>query len=308
LSIDPNDEDAHNLHGQLLTKYGKYSAAVESFKSALSIDSTLTSAKKGLLEAMRSQYWIYPWISITNWRGRLVLFLIFSFLIVAIKLAGKHKSRFFYRKMSIYLSTLELGLITFFVIVPLFIVWILVATLIGVILLLITNDNLAIALSIFVTLITIVIISFPAQWMFNLFLQADPKNKLLFSVWDSVMANYVTGLTITILISVYTYIGMSFYQIPARTVIPMLWIVGGIFTTLATFSPTNSVNYWNSQPAGLRKFAIYYQLIIAVFGIIGVWAYPQRGNLGALGYVLIFLVLLSPLVIVFISDDVDNMF
>ena len=95
LSIDPNDEDAHNLHGQLLTKYGKYSAAVESFKSALSIDSTLTSAKKGLLEAMRSQYWIYPWISITNWRGRLVLFLIFSFLIVAIKLAGKHKSRFF---------------------------------------------------------------------------------------------------------------------------------------------------------------------------------------------------------------------
>ena len=124
LSIDPNDEDAHNLHGQILTKYGKYSAAVESFKSALSIDYTLTSAKKGLLEAMRSQYWIYPLISITKWRGRLVLFLIFSFLSVAIKLADKHKSRFFYRKMSIYLSTLELGLITFFVIVPLFIVWI----------------------------------------------------------------------------------------------------------------------------------------------------------------------------------------
>lgn len=112
MSIDPNDEDAHNLHGQMLIKYGRYSAAVDSFKSAVRIDPTLKSAKKGLLEAMRSQYWLYPWISITNWRGRLVIFLIFPFLIVVIKVTGKHKSRFCDRKMSIYLSTLELGIIT----------------------------------------------------------------------------------------------------------------------------------------------------------------------------------------------------
>ena len=308
LSIDPNDEDAHNLHGQILTKYGKYSVAVESFKSALSIDPTLVSAKKGLLEAMRSQYWIYPWISITNWRGRLVLFLIFPFLTIVIKVTDKHKSRFLDRQMSIYLSTLELGIITFFVIVPLFIVWILSVTLIGVIILLLINDNLVILLAIFTTLMTIVIISFPAQWIFNLFLKVDSQNKLLFSVWDSVMANYVTGLTMTILISFYTYVILSFYQIPARIVIPMLWIVGGMFTTLATFSPTNSGNYWNSQPSGLRKFSIYYQLLIAVFGIIGVWAYPQHGTLGALGYGLTFLVLLSPLAIIFSSDDADNLF
>jgi tetratricopeptide (TPR) repeat protein len=308
LSLDPNDEDAHDLHGQILTKDGKYSAAVESFKSALSIDPTLKSAKKGLLEAMRSQYWIYPWITITNWRGRLLLFVIFPFLIVVIKVAEKESSRFLRGKMSISLSTLEFLIITFFVIVPLFIVWIFIASMIGAILFILISENLIIGLGILVTLMTIVIISFPAQWIFNLFLKVDPKNKLLFSVLDSVIANYVTGLTITILISVYTYVAMSFYQLPARSVIHMLWIVGGIFTTLATFLPTNSRSYWGSQSSGSRKLAIYYQLIVGIFGTSALWLYPQFGTLGALGYVLTFLVLLSPLAIVFISDDVDNMF
>ncbi len=307
LSIDPNDEDAHDLHGQILTKNGKYSAAVESFKSALSIDPTLTSAKKGLLEAMRSQYWFYAWISITNWRGRLVLFAIFPFLIVAMKVGNKYNSTAADR-LSIFSSILESILITFLVIIPLFIAWLFVTLPIGAIVFLLINENLVIGLGILLTIVTVAIISFPAQWIFNLFLKIDSKNKLLFSVWDSAIANYVTGLTITILISVYTYVAMSFYQLPARSVIHMLWIVGGIFTALATFLPTNSGNYWGSQSSGSRKLAIYYQLIIGILGTIGIWIYPQRGTLGALGYVLTFLVLLSPLAIVFISDDVDNIF
>ncbi len=73
LQIDPNDHIAHKLHAQILLRLGKYTAAKEHFQSALRIDPSSDESKSGLLEAVRSQYWIYPWISITNWRGILVL-------------------------------------------------------------------------------------------------------------------------------------------------------------------------------------------------------------------------------------------
>ncbi len=75
LRIDPNDGIAHRLHAQTLLRLGKYTPARDHFQSALSIDPSSTESKVGLLEATRSQYRIYPWISITNWRGRLVLLL-----------------------------------------------------------------------------------------------------------------------------------------------------------------------------------------------------------------------------------------
>ena len=75
LRIDPNDDTAHRLHAQTLLRLGKYTAARDHFQSALSIDPSSNESKAGLLEAVRSQYRIYPWISITNWRGRLVLLL-----------------------------------------------------------------------------------------------------------------------------------------------------------------------------------------------------------------------------------------
>ncbi len=73
LRIDPNDGIAHRLHAQNLLRLGKYTAAREHFQSALSIDPSSTESKSGLLEAVRSQYLIYPWVSITNWRGILML-------------------------------------------------------------------------------------------------------------------------------------------------------------------------------------------------------------------------------------------
>ena len=76
LRIDPSDSIAHRLHAQTLLRLGKYTAARDHFQSALSIDPSSTESKDGLLEAVRSQYWIYPWISITNWRGILTLAII----------------------------------------------------------------------------------------------------------------------------------------------------------------------------------------------------------------------------------------
>jgi tetratricopeptide (TPR) repeat protein len=75
LQIDPSDATAHRLHAQTQLKLGKYTLARDHFQSALRIDPSSNESKVGLLEAVRSQYRIYPWISITNWRGRLVLLL-----------------------------------------------------------------------------------------------------------------------------------------------------------------------------------------------------------------------------------------
>ena len=74
LQVDPSDSTAHKLHAQVLLRSGKYTAAVEHFQSELRIDPSSKESKAGLLEAVRSQYWLYRWISITNWRGRFFLF------------------------------------------------------------------------------------------------------------------------------------------------------------------------------------------------------------------------------------------
>jgi tetratricopeptide (TPR) repeat protein len=73
LQVDPNNGIAHKLHAQILLRQGKYTTAVDHFQSGLRIDPSVEDSKAGLLEATRSQYWIYPWISITNWRGRLMV-------------------------------------------------------------------------------------------------------------------------------------------------------------------------------------------------------------------------------------------
>jgi tetratricopeptide (TPR) repeat protein len=78
LRIDPSDDTAHRLHAQVLLILGKYIAARDHFQSALNIDPSSKESKAGLLEAVRSQYWVYPWISVTNWRGILVLGIVFS--------------------------------------------------------------------------------------------------------------------------------------------------------------------------------------------------------------------------------------
>jgi Tfp pilus assembly protein PilF len=73
LSRDPNNAMAQDLHGQILTNCGKYAEAIGYFQAALSIDPNYTQAKNNLLEAMRSKYyWIYPWVSLSHKKGKLV--------------------------------------------------------------------------------------------------------------------------------------------------------------------------------------------------------------------------------------------
>jgi tetratricopeptide (TPR) repeat protein len=77
LELAPTNANAHRLHAQILLRADKYTAAIDHFQSSLNIDPSSTEAKAGLLEAIRSTYRIYPWLSITNWRGKLVLSAIF---------------------------------------------------------------------------------------------------------------------------------------------------------------------------------------------------------------------------------------
>jgi tetratricopeptide (TPR) repeat protein len=73
LAKNPNNARAQDLHGQILSGCGRYTEAMDYFQRALKIDPNYTPAKNNLLESMRSHYyWIYQWISITNWRGKLV--------------------------------------------------------------------------------------------------------------------------------------------------------------------------------------------------------------------------------------------
>jgi tetratricopeptide (TPR) repeat protein len=81
LEIDPNHDITHKLHAQILLGLGQYATAADHFQSSLRIDPSSAEAKAGLLEATRSQYRIYPWISITHWRGKLVLVIAFLFTV-----------------------------------------------------------------------------------------------------------------------------------------------------------------------------------------------------------------------------------
>jgi Tfp pilus assembly protein PilF len=85
LSLAPNNAKAQDLHGKILSECGKYAEAIEYFKEALKIDPNYTQAKNNLLEAMRLHYyWIYQWISVTNWRGKVVFASLFPVMIVSL--------------------------------------------------------------------------------------------------------------------------------------------------------------------------------------------------------------------------------
>jgi tetratricopeptide (TPR) repeat protein len=90
LKIGLDNSITHNLHGRVLNESGKYSEAITYFQSALKIEPTLKEAKDGLLEAMRSQYWIYPWISITHWKGKLSFLLAVPVGMIAVLLVRLH--------------------------------------------------------------------------------------------------------------------------------------------------------------------------------------------------------------------------
>lgn len=87
LSIDPNNAKAQDLHGCILIECGRYAEAIGYFGEALRINPNYTQAKNNLLEAIRSKhYWIYPWISLTNLRGRRVFVSLIPLMLISLLL------------------------------------------------------------------------------------------------------------------------------------------------------------------------------------------------------------------------------
>ena len=77
LYLDPNNSFTYALQGYRFNNLGRYSEAIDSFKLSLRIDPNSDTARTGLLEAMRSQYWIYPLISVTSKLGKIIFLLSF---------------------------------------------------------------------------------------------------------------------------------------------------------------------------------------------------------------------------------------
>ena len=67
-----------------MTECGRYVEAIGYFGEALRINPNYTQAKNNLLEAIRSKhYWIYPWITLTNSRGRRVFVSLIPVMIIS---------------------------------------------------------------------------------------------------------------------------------------------------------------------------------------------------------------------------------
>jgi tetratricopeptide (TPR) repeat protein len=246
LRIDPNDGVAHKLHAQILLRLGKYPAAREHFQSALSIDPSSNESKAGLLEATRSQYWIYPWVSITNRRGILVL----ATLSVIVIMLGTSMTWF--------------------------------------------NNEGIFALFTYLVFIPIVCVSFAAKPIFNLFLQLNPKNKLLInnsiSIQDIIFGNYIASLVIAIIGFAYSLSCLAIIsndRSVMATASCMLGIIAGVFISIVTFLPTIDLNH-------LRSLSFIYPLVVGGVGLFTIGIYLSTNQVSFFGQVFSWLVLLSP--------------
>jgi tetratricopeptide (TPR) repeat protein len=253
LQIDPSDATAHRLHAQTQLKLGKYTVARDHFQSALRIDPSSNESKAGLLEAVRSKYWIYPWISITNWRGRLVLLL---GLVI----------------------TLAIGIST---------TWL--------------NNNLIFAIFTYLIFIPAICISLAAKPIFNLFLQLNPKTKLLItssiSIQHTIFSNYIASLIVAIISS--TYLFTCFLVIlnnrSSQAIVSyILAIISGIFISAVTFLPVIDRQRLQSLP-------LIYPLVVGGLGLVSIGVYLSTNQVGSLGQVFFWLVFLSPLFAIYSS-------
>ena len=253
LETDPNDRTAHKLHGQILLRLGKYATAREHFQSALRIDPSSAESKAGLLEAVRSQSWIYPWMSITNWRGILVLAIAFA-IAVAIGI-----STTWFNNESVFI------IFTYLIFIP----------------------------AIFVSL--------AARSIFNLFLQLNPKNKLLItssiSIQDIIFGNYIASLIIAIISS--TYFFSCFLLISdngtAQAIVSVtLGVIAGMFISTVTFLPTIDRQRLHSLP-------LIYQLVVGGLGLVNIAIYLSSNHVGTLYSLFFWLVFLSPVFAIYSS-------
>ena len=253
LEVDPNHHTAHKLHAQVLLKLGKYSAAVDHFQSSLRVDPSSTESKVGLLEAVRSQYWVYPWVSITNWRGRLIL-------------------------TGVFLTAVAIGIsMTWF------------------------NNEVIFTVFIYAVFLPAVAISFAAKSILNLYLQLNSKTKSLItnliSIRTAVIGNYIAGLTIAVLASSYTLIGLLILSDnrPVQAIIAVvIWVIAGVFVSTVTCLP--AIDYcqlrWRSTP-------VIYLLVICGLGLSNILTYLTNNHLKNLVLLFFLLVFLSPLLAIY---------
>jgi tetratricopeptide (TPR) repeat protein len=257
MQIDPNDHNAHKLHAQVLLRLGKYTTARDHFQSALRIDPSSAESKAGLLEAVRSQYRIYPWISITNWRGRLMLAIAFT-----------------------------------------------IAVAIGIWMIWIDPSIISLVIStIFACLVFIPAIatSLAAKPIFNLFLQLNPRNKLLITssipIQNIIFGNYIAGLIITIISSTYlfTCLLLILDNKSAQAIVSsVMGIIGGVFISTVTFLPTIEHQRFRSLP-------VIYPLVVGGLGLVNILVYLSINQIGSLGQLFFWLVFLSPLFAIYSS-------
>jgi tetratricopeptide (TPR) repeat protein len=77
LADDPDNAASHANHGWLLLRQSRYDEALESFRTALRLDSTLESARSGIIEALKARNGLYRlmlryvlWIGTLDARSR----------------------------------------------------------------------------------------------------------------------------------------------------------------------------------------------------------------------------------------------
>jgi tetratricopeptide (TPR) repeat protein len=252
LQADPSDDTAHKLHAQILLRVGKYSAARDHFQSSLRLDPSSAESKAGLLEATRSQFWIYPWVSITNWRGILVMMIAFTIAVA-------------------------MGIST---------IWF-------------KSENASVF---FICLIftPFVCVSLAAKPIFNLFLQLNPRNKLLIansiSVQQVIFGNYIASLIIATISLTYFFSGLSVVlnnELILVITIPILLMTAGIFISTVTFLPT--ITHQRSL-----SLSLIYQLVVRGLGVGSMIAlYLGASQVGTLYSIFFWLVIFSPVVAIY---------
>jgi tetratricopeptide (TPR) repeat protein len=256
LEIDPNNEIAHRLHGEILTRCGRYTQAIDHFQSSLRINPSSQETQLGLLEAMRSQYWIYPWISMTGWRGNLTMFSILAIGIIA--------------RLSIDNSAPELANIRIFL-------GIFIAT--------------AIVNVIFLSFPARWIFNLCLQFDPKNRLLLSERTAIISNYIAGIALTILTLSYISNLSFLVTsiYPTVSDYQSLRSGIAAIVGIIAGILTSVATFHPVH-------RRTQLPTLSTGYQLIVGILGIVSIVVYLQSNEIGIPGQLFGFLVLFSPII------------
>jgi hypothetical protein len=144
-------------------------------------------------------------------------------------------------------------------------------------------------------------VSLAAKQIFNLFLQLNPKNKLLITssspIQNIIVGNYVAGLVIAIISSSYLFICLLLIldsKSSQASVSFLLAIIAGVSISTVTFLPVIDRQRLNSLP-------VIYQLGVGGLGLINIGFYLSTNQIGSLGKLFFWLVFLSPIFAIYSS-------